>query len=203
MFPLGTVLFPHAMLPLQVFEPRYRTLVEECLAGEPEFGVVLIERGSEVGGGDTRFGVGTVARILRVGQAGDGRYVLVSVGTRRIRVARWLDDAPYPHAEVEPFDDPPSAPLDDGLRADVGRTLTRVLALRAELGEHVECVFELHEDPVRASYEIAARTGVGPLDAQALLAAGGAIERMRMLRVMLEEQRVVLEAHLRGPEPPG
>ena len=57
MFPLGTVLFPYAVLPLHVFEPRYRALTEHCLAGDGCFGVVLIERGSEVGGGDTRFAV--------------------------------------------------------------------------------------------------------------------------------------------------
>src|SRR5207248_351228 len=61
MFPLGNVLFPHAQLPLHVFEPRYRALAETCLAGDGEFSVVLIERGSEVGGGDTRFSVGTDA----------------------------------------------------------------------------------------------------------------------------------------------
>src|SRR4051812_26706984 len=55
MFPLGTVLFPHAVLPLHVFEPRYRALVETCLHSDGRFGVVLIERGYEVGGGDARF----------------------------------------------------------------------------------------------------------------------------------------------------
>ncbi len=49
---------PTEFMPLHVFEPRYRTLVEVCLAGEPEFGVVLIERGSEAGGGDIRFDIG-------------------------------------------------------------------------------------------------------------------------------------------------
>jgi len=201
MFPLGTVLFPHAPLPLHVFEPRYRALVEACLAGEPEFGVVLIERGSEVGGGDTRFDVATVARILQVGRADDGRYVLGTVGTRRVRVVRWLDDAPYPRAEVEPFDDPAGGPLDAELRADVARLLTRVLALRAELGDPVDVLFGLDDDPVRASYEAAARAGVGPLDAQELLAATGATERVEMLRAMLDEQRAVLEAYLQGPDP--
>ena len=64
MFPLGTVLFPSVFLPLHVFEPRYQELTRDCLAGDNEFGVVLIERGSEVGGGDARFDVGTVARII-------------------------------------------------------------------------------------------------------------------------------------------
>ena len=59
MFPLGTVLFPHALLPLRVFEPRYRTMTAHVMRGDAEFGVVLIERGSEVGGGDIRFDVGT------------------------------------------------------------------------------------------------------------------------------------------------
>ena len=201
MFPLGGVLLPSVYLPLHVFEPRYRELVQVCLDGAQEFGVVLIERGSEVGGGDARFDVATVARILQVGRADDGRYVLGTVGTRRVRVVRWLDDAPYPRAEVEPFDDPASRPLDAELRADVARLLTRVLALRAELGDPVDVLFGLDDDPVRASYEAAARAGVGPLDAQELLAATGATERVEMLRAMLDEQRVVLEAYLQGPDP--
>ena len=200
MFPLGTVLFPFAPLPLHVFEPRYRALVEACLASEPEFGVVLIERGSEVGGGDTRFDIATVARILQVGRADDGRYVLGTVGTRRVRVLRWLDDAPYPRAEVEAFDDVPSPPLEPEVRVEITRLLTRVLALRAELGEAVDVGFHLDDDPVRASYEVAARAGVGPLDALELLAAAGATERVAMLRTVLEDQRVVLEAHLHGPD---
>ena len=65
MFPLGTVLFPHGVLPLRVFEPRYRAMVTHCLERDARFGVVLIERGSEVGGGDTRFHVGTVAQIVQ------------------------------------------------------------------------------------------------------------------------------------------
>ena len=80
MFPLGTVLFPGAVLPLHVFEPRYRALVRDCLAGDREFGVVLIERGSEVGGGDVRVEVGTVARIVQVAEPPDGR---VGAGHRR------------------------------------------------------------------------------------------------------------------------
>ena len=71
MFPLGNVVLPGELLPLNVFEPRYRQLVLDCLAADvPEFGVVLIERGSEVGGGDVRASIGTVTRIARVHAAG-------------------------------------------------------------------------------------------------------------------------------------
>ncbi|MET0884534.1 MAG: LON peptidase substrate-binding domain-containing protein, partial [Acidimicrobiales bacterium] len=105
MFPLGTVLFPTMLLPLHVFEPRYRALVDDCVAGDGEFGVTLIERGSEVGGGDVRTDVGTVARIVQVERFEDGRFAVAAVGTRRIRIERWLADDPYPRAEVVDWED--------------------------------------------------------------------------------------------------
>src|SRR5581483_10007082 len=95
MFPLGTVLFPYLVLPLHVFEPRYRAMTRACLDGGGEFGTVLIERGHEVGGGDTRFAVGTVARIVEAAEFDYGRWALVTVGTRRITVEEWLPDDPY------------------------------------------------------------------------------------------------------------
>src|SRR5438128_11540018 len=110
MFPLGTVLFPHALLPLHVFEPRYRLMTERVLRGDREFGVVLIERGSEVGGGDVRFGTGTVARIVEAAELPDGRWVLVTIGTRRIRVLDWLAEEPYPRAEVSEIAETPAGP---------------------------------------------------------------------------------------------
>jgi hypothetical protein len=106
MFPLGTVLFPYAVLPLRVFEPRYRVMTRRCLDGDREFGVVLIERGSEVGGGDVRFGVGTIARIVQVAETPDGGYALATVGLRRFRVIRWLTDDPFPQAEIDLFEEP-------------------------------------------------------------------------------------------------
>jgi len=74
MFPLGMVLLPTMVVPIHVFEPRYRKMAGDCLAGDREFGVVLIERGSEVGGGDVRTDVGTVARIIEAQEFPDGRW---------------------------------------------------------------------------------------------------------------------------------
>src|SRR5688572_25865098 len=105
MFPLGSVLVPGMVLPLHVFEARYRALVRDCVAGDGEFGVVLIERGSEVGGGDVRTDVGTVARIVQADEMPDGRFALGAVGVRRVRVQRWLDDDPYPRAELADWPD--------------------------------------------------------------------------------------------------
>jgi len=196
MFPLGSVLFPHALLPLHVFEPRYRAMTEVCLAGDQTFGVVLIERGSEVGGGDVRFDTGTLARILRAEQLDDGRWVLVTAGTQRLRVREWLPDAPYPRADVEVIDESdPGACVDEVAR--VATALRRVVALRAELGVPGEVMVDLAEDdPVAASFQAAALAGVGPLDAQRLLETDDAATRLAALASLLDEQASLLEFRL-------
>ncbi len=198
MFPLGSVLFPHALLPLHVFEPRYRRLVHDCLAGDNEFGVVLIERGSEVGGGDTRLGLGTVARIVRAGELEDGRWVLVTAGTERLRVVEWLPDDPYPRAEVERLTEGPGEVPGD-LIEEVTRLLRRVLALRSELGEAdsgIDTV--LSADPARASFEAAALAAPGPFDAQQLLALDDAGARLTRVAELLTDEVPVLEFRLAG-----
>ena len=103
MFPLGTVLFPHTPLALRIFEQRYLMMLGRVLDDEePSFGVVLIERGSEAGGGDQRFSVGTMARILQVDPRADDLHV-IAVGGTRVAVDRWLEDDPYPAASVTPI----------------------------------------------------------------------------------------------------
>ena len=188
MFPLGSVLLPSMYLPLHVFEERYRALVQDCLDGSGEFGVVLIERGSEVGGGDTRTTVGTVARIVEATRFDDGRWALGTVGTRRLRVTGWLADAPYPRAEVEDWDDPPAAPgLADAV-AELMPLLRGVLALHAELGDTVAAAtVELSDDPVLASYQAVAVAPLGPADQQALLGAPDADVRLERLAKLLRD----------------
>jgi Lon protease-like protein len=202
MFPLGTVLFPTAALPIHVFEPRYRALTEDCLAApDPEFGVVLIERGSEVGGGDVRTDVGTIARILEAARLPDGRWALGTVGVRRIRVERWLPDDPYPRAEVDDWPDPPPAPEVATAHERVLTKLRRALALAAELGmATAPATIELTDDLVLAGYQAAALAPVGPFDRQRLLAAPSASERVRMLDTALDDALDLLEAQLGGGE---
>ncbi len=199
MFPLGTVLFPSAVLPLHVFEPRYRALVADCLAGDGELGVVLIERGSEVGGGDVRTDVGTVARIVEAAELEDGRWALVTVGTRRIRVSAWLDDDPYPRAEVEDWADPEPLPGHDDACERALHLLRRALALKAELGEQAApATVELASDLVLAGYQAAALAPVGPLDQQRLLAAPTPDERASLLSELLADEVEVLGLRLAG-----
>ena len=131
MFPLGSVLLPGGLLPLHVFEPRYRQMILDCLRedGEPEFGQVLITHGREAGGGDERAMVGTVAQVLQIDALDEGRYALVAVGTRRIRVNAWLPDDPYPVADVDDWPDEDPDPA--GLAGAVAAAHERVRATLA------------------------------------------------------------------------
>jgi uncharacterized protein len=211
MFPLGSVLVPGMILPLHVFEPRYRALVRDCTAGNGEFGVVLIERGSEVGGGDARTDIGTMARIVQADELPDGRFAVGAVGMRRIRVTAWLADEPYPRAEVAdwPDEDGDGDPAGESAVAlpaatgalveEVDGLLRRVGALRTELGEPAPPLdFTLAEDPLIAGYQATAVAPLGPLDKQALLAASSVRARLDDVRRLLVEHVELLQARLAG-----
>jgi Lon protease-like protein len=206
MFPLGTVLFPSMVLPLHVFEPRYRRLTLECIQLDRDFGVVLIERGSEVGGGDHRSSIGTLARIAQARPLPDGRWALVTVGTSRIRVVEWLPDAPYPIAEVEPFPDAPATASTPAALDRAVALLRTVLARKAELGEPAApATAELAEDLSLATHQAAALAPFGPVDRYRLLGAAGPDERLDLLIALLEDEREFLDARLAmeaGEEPP-
>ena len=97
MFPLEHAVLPTAIIPLHIFEPRYRSLAADVtVRPEPEFGIAPIERGREVGGDDVRAEVAVVARVLEFEELPDGRWAVISIATRRIRVLDRLDDDPYP-----------------------------------------------------------------------------------------------------------
>src|SRR5947209_2524123 len=131
-----------------------------------------MERGREVGGGDSRFSVGTVAHIVEAARTPDGRYLLATRGTERLRVPKWLPDDPYPRAEVETLSENKCTPPHAVEQRDaVERLLGRVLAVAGELGHRgagPEAAV-LDSDPLRASFEAAAKAPIGPLDAQRLL----------------------------------
>ncbi len=199
MFPLGSVLFPHGVLALRVFEPRYLQLMQDCLDGGKEFGVVLIERGSEVGGGDSRFDFGTVARIVEVAQLDDGHLAVIAVGDRPVRVEAWLPDDPYPQAFVVPATPPDLAGGERDLVAQVEGGLRKVYALYSELGYDVgNQDFVLADNPTDAAFQVCALAPVGSLDAQRLLEAGTTEARLRGLAEWLVEETAVLEARLAG-----
>lgn len=199
MFPLSAVLFPRGALPLHVFEPRYRTMVEEAIQDDGTFGVVLIERGSEVGGGDVRFTVGTAAQIVNAGLIDDERMAVMAVGSHRIRVDEWLDDDPYPQAVVADY--PQGEPMKDmGEMVDAAsRSWRRLAALASELGANVGSVdLELPESAADALWTLCALAPLEQIDRQRLLELDDPVERAHELRIGLDERAAMLEARLAG-----
>ena len=199
MFPLGSVLLPSTLLSLHVFEDRYRALARHCMAGDRHLGVVLIERGSEVGGGDVRFDVGTRAVISDAVELDDGRWILILVGEDRVRVRRWLPDDPYPRAEVVVCDDGPAGAETLARRDDLERVLRLVLAQKAELGEGAGAgPAEISPDPAVATWQAVGLAPLGPLDAQRVLGTDGVAARLEMVVALLEDEASVLAQRLAG-----
>ena len=197
MFPLSAVLFPHASMPLHVFEQRYRRLMADCLAGDRRFGIVLIERGSEVGGGDERSALGTRCEITRETELPDGRWLLEVRGEALIEVEQWLPDDPYPVALVtEPL---PVPGLEDPGPV-VGEATLRVRRARALLAEHggapalpPDAALDGGGDTEVATWLLCAAAPVNAYDAQRLLAADGAEERLRLLVELMEDLELDLQ----------
>ena len=195
MFPLGTVLLPGGAFPLHVFEPRYRALARHCVDNDVPFGVVLIERGSEVGGGDVRTAVGCLARIVEHEELPDGRWAIIAAGETRVRIDEWLSDDPYPRALVTSWPDDPDV-LDRARRDEAVRRVTRVMAMASEAGYQVpeldlKRTTMLLEDS-EFTLRLAASIPVGALDRQRLLSAAGPSARLDVLDDVMEGVEIVV-----------
>ena len=177
MFPLGSVLLPAMPLPLRIFEQRYLKLLGDLVASEkPEFGVVLIERGKEVGGGEKRMSIGTIASVTEIGTTQEF-LGLESYGSQRFRVNAWLPDDPYPLADVELL---PDLIWDESLlpaKAHLETKVRQLLALVSEFGDlQFGADIEFSDDPMEACWQMAGVLPVGPLDQLDLLSSQSADE---------------------------
>jgi uncharacterized protein len=191
MFPLGSVLLPAMPLQLRVFEERYLLMLSDLVASkDARFGVVLIERGWEVGGGDHRFGVGTVANILQVA-AEDGVVGLAAQGSSRFEIVEWLDDAPHPRADVRVL---PDLVWDDALeelRVETEQLVRRTLAEASEFAETGWSPdVELADDPMDRCWQLAGIAPLGDLDHLTLLRATSAEELLTKTAELTHDARV-------------
>ncbi|TFV59265.1 ATP-dependent protease [Mycobacterium sp. PS03-16] len=202
MFPLEVAMLPGQELPLRIFEPRYVALVQDCMAAqEPAFGVVLIEAGREVGGGDRRSDVGALARIVEHADLGIDRYRLRCVMGERIRVRQWLDDAPYPQADIEVWDDEPGDPVD---AAAVGDVEDRIFALYERIAvargaqplDRSTVLGPAEPDLAKRLYRLAARIPMGQADKYSVLAAPSASARLAALSEAVESVTAMVEFQL-------
>jgi len=199
LFPLGTVLVPGMRLSLHVFEPRYRQLVTDLLSAEgpgaPEFGVVALRQGSEVGELGDVHDIGTSARVTDVLPHADGRCDLAAVGERRFLIES-LDTAskPYLVATVRWLTEP-----DGELRPELAGSVRRALeahlgilaALNADLGDLAD-VSDPATDARRLSYMVAKLPTLPVADRQALLGVADTGGRLRAGRAVLRRETELL-----------
>ncbi len=206
MFPLEVALLPDDDLPLRIFEPRYSQLVSDCLAADdPVFGVVLIAAGREVGGGDDRYDVGTLARIVEHQGLGGGKYTLRCRVSERIRVLQWLPDDPYPRASVQSWPDEPGEAVSG---ESIGNLEDRVMSLFELLasGRGVELPprdmlfagVALADTPGEKLYALASRVPMGQADRYAVLAAASPDARLRALSEAIDTVTAMIEFQLPG-----
>jgi Lon protease-like protein len=207
LFPLGTVLFPGLVLPLHIFEERYRTLVRELLElpeQERRFGVVAIRQGREVGadGVEALYDVGCIAHLRRAEGYEDGRFDIVSTGTARFRLEELDEQGPYLRGEVEvlpdEMGDAPEAPLLD--RAVRAAFLDYLAALSEATGDDIE-VPELPDSPMILGYLVAATTALDLDERQRLLAEIDGASRLRAELALLRRERTLLRHLSAAPAP--
>ena len=204
LFPLGTVLFPGLVLPLNIFEPRYRQLVRDLLdapEAEQRFGVVAIRQGREVGddGVAALYDVGCAAQLRRTEKQDDGGYLIITVGTTRFKLTGLdTDSQPYLQGDVEWLfdadgDDPETAVL---AVQRAFRTYLNALAVARDTEIEIP---ELPSDPKHLSYLVAATTVVDTADKQALLATADTAERLRAELALLRREAALLTTLTAAP----
>src|SRR5487761_1786616 len=206
LFPLGTVLCPGMVLPLHVFEERYRRLVQDLLDGpEPRrFGVIAIREGRETGadGVSALYDVGCVAVLRDADRHDDGRFDLVTVGTERFRLGPLDRSRPYLRAEVEPISDDVADPQAAALAVRVVQGSFRgYLDALVQQGGATVVIEEIPDEPVLLSYVIAAAMIIDLPERQGLLAEPDAASRLLAERALLIRETGMLRATTTRPAP--
>jgi len=194
LFPLNTVLFPGQVLPLHIFEDRYRLMIRQCLAEENPFGVVLIRRGQEVGEAAEPYTVGTVARIRESTHLPDGTMNIVSVGLERFRIRRLIHDQPYLRGEVETFPMIESADGEgiEALAHRVGHLAVRYIELIAEAaGLHIK-VDTVPDTPQQVGYLAAVAMQIDNKEKQSLLDSASPADILSAEITLLNRENALL-----------
>jgi uncharacterized protein len=205
LFPLGTVLFPGMVLPLQVFEDRYRQMVGDLLdRPEPrEIGVIAIRKGREVGTENLHelYDIGCVARVRELEPLADGRYHLEVVGARRFRLLSTDDTRPYLLAGVEELPDEPGDDEAVAEAAAVQAAFRDYLNALADRAGAVIRIADLPDEPVLLSYVVAAAMIIDIPERQGLLAAADGLSRLKAERQLLTRERAMVRVTTSRPAP--
>lgn len=194
LFPLNTVLFPGQLLPLHIFEDRYRLMVRRCLAEELPFGVVLIKRGQEVGADAEPHSIGTLARIVESTHLPNGTMNIITVGIERFRIRRLIHDQPYLRGEVEtlPLEAPEDSPALDILAQGVRERVSLYIKLIAEAAGLELKIDEMPDLPQQIGYLAAITMQIDNREKQDLLASRSPAAVLNRALTLLNRENALL-----------
>ena len=166
LFPLpDVVLFPGTALPLHIFEPRYKQMINTLLEGDKLFGVLLYDPHTSQAAS-----VGSSAEILECEKLSDGRMNILTEGRKRFKVLRTIEDMPYLQGEVEWIEDDPTEVDLEPIAREVHDCIADILRLSSKLSnKSVSMPPDLPSDPLNLSYWVAGTMYGVPEDQQALL----------------------------------
>ena len=197
LFPLNTVLFPGMPLPLHIFEPRYKTLINECAREQKPFGVVLIKSGAEMGASAEPHDIGTTARITSVQRIAEGRLNIETIGQDRFRIIELLHDKPYLSAIVENYPMNDSDSINAGLAANRLRPLvTRYMTMLAKAANTSFDKHRLPNDPLALAYLAAIVVQVPLMIKQNLLVMPSAVLLLQEEHTLYRSETALLNAML-------
>jgi Lon protease-like protein len=202
LFPLNTVLFPGMALPLHIFEPRYRLMINDCLSRSAPFGVVLIQSGREVGEPATPHAIGTTAHIAGVERMADGRLNIEVVGQQRFRILSLQHDQAYLTGTVAEY--PLSGGEERAARRAARALLPWVGRYLALLGANAEVKFDpadMPREPAGIAYLAAIVAQIPMPDKQQLLACATAEELLERERIIYRRETALLRALLQTHQP--
>jgi uncharacterized protein len=206
LFPLGMVLYPGMILPLHIFEERYRQLVRDLLDGpEPRrFGVIAIRKGRETGidGVHSLYEIGCTATLRRVERHEDGRFDVITVGTQRFKLLRLDETRPYFQGEIELLADDVIDPAEavPAVRA-VQAAFRGYLDALTEWGGATVRIEELPDEPALLSFIVGAAMVIDLPDRQALLDESGTLRRLSLQRALLSRETAMLRSTTSRPAP--
>ena len=191
LFPLSTVLFPRMVLPLHIFEERYKVMLRYCEETEAPFGIVLIREGEEVGGPVEPYPIGTEARILRVAELEDERKLIIVQGRERFTTQRYLFSEPYLVGEVEtlPIE---TEGTDSRLLGHVEVAFYRYLRMLKQAQGLSVSISNLPEDAEGVAWMVAWGLQIDQKVKQVLLGVTSLQDLLLRERILLEEENRLL-----------
>jgi Lon protease-like protein len=194
LFPLNTVLFPGMVLPLHIFEPRYRLMIGRCIQQNTPFGVVLIREGEEVGEPAQPYEIGTSAFITNVRRLPDGRMDIQTIGYERFRIRSVQQTSPYMVGLVEDYplsdaDSPEIQTLAAGLAAGIRRYLSTIQDAAGE-----ELAFgDVPDQAASLAFYVAIVLPLPPPEKQRLLSTDGVRNMLAAEQPLMSRELMLLD----------